>query len=785
MGRPRRTTSALARPRTTAQLAAKGVVSVAAGHGRSRASATTRSSATSARSSTSSRSARARATWAAARTSSPATASTRSACRSRSRSSDAKNDTIGVWSSVDRRNVTTREREGRPRLGSGQVYRARATRWSTRSSSRPASRTSWNALRAGQRKQFRKYVLTPILARSSTSCTSWTRPTTNRDDLVAVLLTGVPGSTSRARGRGHAPAEPSHPRDDEPEPAGRHRRATTRVGRTAAASVTTSSTSPSRSMAGFLKGNEGPARRRRERRRPEPARVVPVRRGSAERIREHEGQVGTRRSGGRSGPAPANRSASSVRTSPREASLAVALLAARRAAGSTPRPRLARHPLGNFTVNRYAGIEIAGSDDLRPLRPRPRGDPDVPARRRGAEARVRGSARTRARADARRPTRAPRVVERRVELAPGRRRARDAPSRRRLPRAAGRARSSTSATRPFPGRIGWREVTVGGTRRRASPRVRRSRASESQRRAPRVSGRSPALAARRLARDRRRRARASQPVRRPSIDEARTPQSHGWRFRGAASSRAISRSACSCSRSSIAAFWGAAHALTPGHGKAMVAAYLVGTKGTPRHAFLLGGTVTIAHTAGVFALGFVTLGLSAFIVPEQLYPWLTLVSGLLVVAVGASVLRQRLRGVAATAHSPSPRSHTATARAPPSPDHDHDDALTSKGILGVGIAAGLLPCPSALVVLLSAIALHRVGLGLALIVAFSVGLAATITAIGLLAVLARRTFSRLSLERSGRSRSAGRQRGAHPRRRRRHHRPGASRRPLSEPLASG
>ena len=102
----------------------------------------------------------------------------------------------------------------------------------------------------------------------------------------------------------------------------------------------------------------------------------------------------------------------------------------------------------------------------------------------------------------------------------------------------------------------------------------------------------------------------------------------------------------------IAAFWGAAHALTPGHGKAMVAAYLVGTKGTPRHAFLLGGTVTIAHTAGVFALGFVTLGLSAFIVPEQLYPWLTLVSGLLVVLVGASVLRQRLRS----------RSH----------DHHHD-----------------------------------------------------------------------------------------------------------------
>ena len=91
----------------------------------------------------------------------------------------------------------------------------------------------------------------------------------------------------------------------------------------------------------------------------------------------------------------------------------------------------------------------------------------------------------------------------------------------------------------------------------------------------------------------------------------------------------------------IAAFWGAAHALSPGHGKAMVAAYLVGSRGTPRHALLLGLTVTVTHTAGVFGLGLVTLGLSEFIVPERLYPWLNLVSALLVVGVGVSVLRAR------------------------------------------------------------------------------------------------------------------------------------------------
>jgi ABC-type nickel/cobalt efflux system permease component RcnA len=144
---------------------------------------------------------------------------------------------------------------------------------------------------------------------------------------------------------------------------------------------------------------------------------------------------------------------------------------------------------------------------------------------------------------------------------------------------------------------------------------------------------------------------------------------------------------------------------------------------------LLGGIVTVTHTIGVFALGLVTLLLSRFVVPETLYPWLTLASGVLVVAVGASVLwsRARRRG-----HHHHHHDH----------DHDHD----RRGLLGVGVAAGLLPCPSALVVLLSAIALHRIGFGLALILAFSVGLAATITSIGLVAVLAKRAFGRLSLD---------------------------------------
>ena len=88
----------------------------------------------------------------------------------------------------------------------------------------------------------------------------------------------------------------------------------------------------------------------------------------------------------------------------------------------------------------------------------------------------------------------------------------------------------------------------------------------------------------------------------------------------------------------LAFFWGSAHALSPGHGKAIVTAYLVGQRGKPRHAAALGLIVTATHTIGVFTLGFVTLALSQFIVPEQLYPWIGLVSGLLVIGVGASVL---------------------------------------------------------------------------------------------------------------------------------------------------
>ena len=178
-----------------------------------------------------------------------------------------------------------------------------------------------------------------------------------------------------------------------------------------------------------------------------------------------------------------------------------------------------------------------------------------------------------------------------------------------------------------------------------------------------------------------------------------------------------------------ALFWGAAHALSPGHGKTIVTAYLIGKRGTPRDAALLGGIVTLTHTIGVFALGLVTLALSQWIVPDRLYPWIDLTAGLLVVSIGLTVLRARFR------HARHHHHH-----------HDHDHELSRRSLLAVGVSGGLLPCPSALVVLLAAISLHRVAFGLILIVAFSTGLALSITGIGLLAVLAKRAFARRSFD---------------------------------------
>lgn len=229
---------------------------------------------------------------------------------------------------------------------------------------------------------------------------------------------------------------------------------------------------------------------------------------------------------------------------------------------------------------------------------------------------------------------------------------------------------------------------------------------------------------------------------------------------------------------------GAVHALEPGHGKTVVAAYLVGSRGTAWHALYLGLIVTATHTAGVYLLGGLTLYASHYIVPERLYPWLGMLSGLTITGLGVVLFLQRYAGqipghihshVHGRAHQHAPTYEHAHAHAhthshehghyhlhasggepyhhshPAVAEPHHDGALPGetvalRALLTLGITGGIVPCPAALVVLLSAVSLHRVGFGLVLIVAFSVGLAAVLIAIGLLMVYARRFMTRFQSE---------------------------------------
>ena len=231
-------------------------------------------------------------------------------------------------------------------------------------------------------------------------------------------------------------------------------------------------------------------------------------------------------------------------------------------------------------------------------------------------------------------------------------------------------------------------------------------------------------------------------------------------------------------------FWfGALHALEPGHGKTMVAAYLVGAKGTPKHAALLGGMVTFTHTISVFILGLVTMFLSRYIMPDRISKVLGIVSGLSIVWIGAMLLWRRWRKLAhdrahqAHHHHGHSHDHGHThdhvhahahehPHAPPaavahthdyghSHDHGHTHgALTHThdghthshvpegdislgSLIALGASGGLVPCPSALILLLSAISIGRVGLGMVLLLAFSLGLAIVLTATGIFVLYAK------------------------------------------------
>lgn len=217
----------------------------------------------------------------------------------------------------------------------------------------------------------------------------------------------------------------------------------------------------------------------------------------------------------------------------------------------------------------------------------------------------------------------------------------------------------------------------------------------------------------------------------------------------------------------IALALGAIHALTPGHGKTLVAAYLVGSRGTPRHAAALGAVVTFTHTGSVLALGVVTLFFSRYFLPTQLFPVLEVASGLLVVAMGLSLLWRRYRGWQAvrrlrarqaqaampSAPSPAPASGSRTITInQPVQSREYDAVLGTDATQGIswralitlGISGGLVPCPDAIAILLVAIAINRLALGLSLVVTFSLGLAVVLIAIGIAMVQSRRLMDRFA-----------------------------------------
>jgi len=184
----------------------------------------------------------------------------------------------------------------------------------------------------------------------------------------------------------------------------------------------------------------------------------------------------------------------------------------------------------------------------------------------------------------------------------------------------------------------------------------------------------------------------------------------------------------------IALVLGALHAVTPGHGKSIMAAYLVGAHGKYHHALALGCIVTFTHTGSVFLLGVVTLVASHYIMPERLFPILQISSGILIVLFGLYFLRQRWR-VWQQGRKKSKEDSSSVTEVP--------EQINWRTMVVLGVSSGLVPCPAATTILLTAVSINRIILGLALIASFSIGLASTLIGIGITMVQGRRWFDRI------------------------------------------
>ncbi|HEY7702789.1 MAG TPA: hypothetical protein VIB02_10790 [Candidatus Limnocylindrales bacterium] len=204
-----------------------------------------------------------------------------------------------------------------------------------------------------------------------------------------------------------------------------------------------------------------------------------------------------------------------------------------------------------------------------------------------------------------------------------------------------------------------------------------------------------------------------------------------------------------------AAALGAGHALTPGHGKTLMAAYLVGTRGSTRHAIGLGAAVSVSHTAGILALAAIIVTATDVVAPDVVVRWSPVVAAISILLIGVWMLlgevRRRRAEPAGLAQG---RSHDHDHHGPHPHDHPHDHGhdhphgpipttITWRSLFLLGLAGGLIPSTSALLILLGSIATGRPAFGLVLVVAFGLGMAAVMSGLGLVVVTARDRFDRV------------------------------------------
>ncbi|SRR6266540_5070662 len=429
----------------------------------------------------------------------------------------------------------------------------------------------------------------------------------------------------------------------------------------------------------------------------------------------------------------------------------------------------AAHPLGNFTVNQYTGLRL--------LPDRVRVDyvvdmAEIPAfqTRQGIDADG-DQAVSAAEADAWRLAACPRFAAgqvlrldgRRLSLATTASRLRFPPGAGGLPTlrlecelaAPGRGLTLTYGNGNYADRVGWREVVATGdstiltssdaaassTSARLTSYPRDLLGSPPDQRSVTVSFRpGGAAAGARAAGERASEAgsrRAAAPVAVDRATRAFTELVARQRLGPAFGALAVA----------LALLLGAVHALAPGHGKTVMAAYLLGLRSSLSQALLVASTVTLTHTAGILALG-IALSASTALAPERVYPWLGLVSGLLLASVGASLLRRAVRAARHRHDHDHPGHHSHPGKHGHQGDHGHPHGHADsqppgwRGLISMGFAGGLVPSPSALVVLLGAVALGRAWFGVLLVLAYGAGMAATLTGAGLLLVRARAALDR-------------------------------------------